>query len=65
MNMQFLVSSPLAGGTSEAFISFRVHYVYRSLTAIDAWIFSFSHLTKLSRLASVRPSQHKLSNVTP
>jgi Repair protein Rad1/Rec1/Rad17 len=37
MNMQFLVSSPLAqGGTSEAFISFRVHHVYRSLTAIDA-----------------------------
>jgi hypothetical protein len=36
MNMQFLVSSPVAlGGTSESFISFRVHHVYRSLTAID------------------------------
>jgi hypothetical protein len=43
MNMQFLVSSPLGqGGTSEAFISFRVHHIYRSLTAIDAWTFSVS-----------------------
>ena len=37
MNMQFLVSSPLAiGGTSEAFISFRVRHVYMSSTAINA-----------------------------
>lgn len=37
MNMQFLVPSPLArGGTSEAFISFRVNHIYRSLAVIDA-----------------------------
>ncbi len=37
MNMQFLVSSPLArGGTSEAFISFRVNHVYWFMTATDA-----------------------------
>lgn len=37
MNMQFLVPSPVArGGVSEAFISFRVNYIYRSLTVIDA-----------------------------
>jgi hypothetical protein len=36
MNMQFLVPSPVArGGVSEAFISFRVNRIYRSLTAID------------------------------
>jgi hypothetical protein len=36
MNMQFLVSSPIArGGASEAFISFRVNHIYLSLTAID------------------------------
>ena len=36
MNMQFLVSTPLAVGTSEAFISFRVRHVYQSLTVIEA-----------------------------
>ena len=52
--MQFLVPSPVArGGVSEAFISFRVNHIYRSLTVIDAnGCFSFCRLTRLNRSTS-------------
>ena len=52
MNMQFLVPSPVArGGVSEAFISFRVNRIFRSLTAIDLnGIFSFCHLMRPHRM---------------
>lgn len=52
--MQFLVPSPVArGGVSEAFISFRVNHIYRSLAVIDAnGFFSFCRLTRLNRSTS-------------
>lgn len=57
MNMQFLLPSPFArGGASEAFISFRVNHVHRSLTVIDA---SSGFLVFTTRRGSIgRPARN-------